>query len=153
MVAMTIGRGFMVSRFPRGICNTKLIALGMEVTIREPRSTRRRSLTTAVLASAVARTKAGTKCTSCDKVVNTTRSPEIVKEFAFCASVRGGDVPAEKSVPERERPRNREVGEGRGMSITLTTSQGNPNSTRSTSWLESLSSVRGCQNVKIGMSG
>jgi hypothetical protein len=80
---MTIGRGFMVSRFPRGICSTKLIALGMEVTIREPRSTRRRSPSTLVLASVAARSDAGTKCASCDKVVYTTRSPEIVKEFAF----------------------------------------------------------------------
>lgn len=38
-----IGLGFIVSKFPRGICKTKLIVLGTAVTMREPRSTRRLS--------------------------------------------------------------------------------------------------------------
>lgn len=38
-----IGLGFIVSKFPRGICKTKLIELGTAVTMREPRSTRRLS--------------------------------------------------------------------------------------------------------------
>lgn len=37
----TKGRGLIVSRFPRGICRTRLIVLGTAATMREPRSTRR----------------------------------------------------------------------------------------------------------------
>jgi hypothetical protein len=144
MVARTIGRGFTVSRFPRGICRTRLIVLGMEVTIREPRSTRRRSLPTSVLASVVARRGAETKCASCAKVVYTTKSPETVKEFAFCARARGEeDGVADNKVPEHVRPRKRDVAdevEVLGMSITRTTSQAFPKSTRGTRLLESISS-------------
>ena len=35
----TNGLGFIVSKFPRGICKTKLIALGTATTILDPRST------------------------------------------------------------------------------------------------------------------
>ena len=40
---ITRGRGLIVSKFPLGICKTKLMELGTTVTIRDPRSTRRRS--------------------------------------------------------------------------------------------------------------
>jgi len=39
----TKGRGLIVSRFPRGIWRTKLIELEIEVTMRDPLSTLRRS--------------------------------------------------------------------------------------------------------------
>src|SRR5579863_2871277 len=144
MVAMTIGRGFTVSRFPRGICRTRLIVLGTEVTIREPRSTRRRSPPTSALASTAARSEAETKWASCAKVVYTTKSPETVKEFTFCARVRGGEEDvADNKVAEHVRPRKRGVDEeveDFGMSITRTISQAFPKSTQGMSLLEPISS-------------
>lgn len=120
--------------------------LGMEVTIREPLSTRRRSLPTSVLASAAARREVGTKCASCAEVAYTTRSPEIAKEFALCARVRGEeDSGAENKVPEYVRPRKREVAgevEDFEMSISRTTSQAFPKSTQGMSRPESISSDR-----------
>lgn len=139
MVAMTIGRGFTVSRFPRGICRTRLMVLGTEVTIREPRSTQRRSPPKSALEPAVARTEAETKWASCAKVVYTTKSPETVKEFAFCARVRGEEEGvADNKIPEHVRPRKRDVAEeveDCGMSITRTTSQAFPKSTQGMSFL------------------
>ena len=121
--------------------------LGTEVTMREPRSTRRCSPPTSILASAVARRDAETKCASCTEVVYTTKSPEIVKEFAFCARVRGEeDNVADNKVPEHVRPRKRDVAadesEDWGMSITRTTSQGLPKSTQGMSRLVPISSNR-----------
>src|SRR5947208_2587994 len=146
MLAMTIGRGFTVSRFPRGICRTRLIVLGTEVTMREPRSTRRCSPPTSALASAVARWDAETKCASCAKVVYTTKSPEIVKEFAFCARVRGEeDNVADNKVPEHVRPKKRDVADELvdwEMSTTRTTSQALPTSTQAMRCLELISSNR-----------
>jgi len=146
MVAMTIGRGLTVSRFPRGICRTRLMVLGTEVTIREPLSTQRRSLLTSVPASAAARMEMEIKCASCAEVVYTTRSPDTVKEFAICARVRGEqDNGAENKVPEFVRPKKREVPgrvEDWETSITRTTSQAFPKSTQGMSRPESISSDR-----------
>jgi hypothetical protein len=79
-------------------------------------------------------------------VVYTTKSPETVKEFAFCARVRGEeDDVAENKVPEHVRPRKRDVAgevEDWEMSITRTTSQALPKSTHGMSRLESISSSR-----------
>jgi len=149
---MTIGRGLTVSRFPRGICRTRFMALGMEVTIREPLSTRRRSLPTSVLPSAAARRVVGIKCASCAEVTYTTRSPETVTEFAFCARTKWEeDNGAENKVPEHVRPRNRVVAcevEDWGMLITRMTSQAFPKSTQGMNRLESTSSDR-----KLGIRG
>src|SRR6266852_6758714 len=143
---MTIGRGLTVSRFPRGICRTRFMALGIDVTIREPLSTRRRSLPTSVHPSAAARRVVGIKCASCAEVTYTTRSPDTVTEFAFCARTRWAeDNRAENKVPEHVRPRKREVAcevEDWEMSITRTTSQAFPKSTQGTNRLESISSDR-----------
>lgn len=143
---MTIGRGLRVSRFPRGICRTRFMALGMEVTIREPLSTRRRSLPTSVLPSAAARRVVGIKCASCAEVTYTTRSPDTVTEFAFCARTREEeDNGAENKVPEHVRPRKREVAreaEDWEMSITRMTSQAFPKSIQGINRLESISSDR-----------
>jgi hypothetical protein len=119
------------------------MVLGTEVTIREPRSTQRRSPPTSALASAVARSEAETKWASCAEVVYTTKSPETVKEFAFCARVRGEEEGvADNKIPEHVRPRKSdvaaEVGDC-GMSITRTTSQAFPKSTQGMSLLESIS--------------
>jgi len=109
MAAMTIGRGLTVSRLPRGICKTRFVVLGMEVTIREPLSTRRRSLLSLLISvpgSAAASKEVEVKCASCAEVVYTTRSPDTVKEFTFCARVRGEeDNGAENKVPEHVMPR------------------------------------------------
>jgi hypothetical protein len=116
------------------------MVLGTEVTIREPLSTRRRSLPTSVLESAAARRDVETKCASCAEVAYTMRSPETVNEFAFCARIRGEeDNGAENKVPERVRPRKREVAgevEDWGMSIARATSQAFPKSTQGISRLE-----------------
>jgi hypothetical protein len=82
------------------------MVLGMEVTIREPLSTRRRSLLISVPGSAAASKEVEIKCASCAEVVYTTRLPDTVKEFAFCARVRGEeDNGAENKVPEHVMPR------------------------------------------------
>jgi hypothetical protein len=115
------------------------MVLGTEVTIREPRSTQRRSPPKSALEPAVARTEAETKWASCAKVVYTTKSPETVKEFAFCARVRGEEEGvADNKIPEHVRPRKRDVAEeveDCGMSITRTTSQAFPKSTQGMSFL------------------
>lgn len=120
--------------------------LGMEVTIREPLSTRRRSLLTFVLPSAVARRAVVIKCASCAEVTYTTRSPDTVTELAFCERTRWEeDKVAENKVPEHVIPRKREVAcevEGWKTSITRMTSQAFPKSTQGMNRLELISSGR-----------
>lgn len=63
---MTRGLGFIVSKLPLGICNTKLIVLGTAVTILDPRSTLRFSHSGIVIFSIKIDDSviSGAKCTS-----------------------------------------------------------------------------------------
>ena len=82
---MTSGLGLIVSRFPLGICSTKLIELGTAVTIRDPRS----SFLDKVVVEAVSPTLKfdnslkGTNIASCVFVVKMTKFEATVKEVTF----------------------------------------------------------------------
>lgn len=103
-ILSTNGLGNTVSKFPLGICSTKLVELSTTATILDPRSTARRTpsslascgglrrLSTYAPSSAAPlsdRERRGRNFASCEKVVKMRKVEVRVKEVASEASCRG----------------------------------------------------------------
>ena len=109
---MTSGRGLIVSKFPLGICKIKLIVLGTDVTILDPRSTRRFSNSgSATLSSASPdlvrmddNVIKGAKCASWAVVAKITNPEAMQNEFTLDANKRVTEVLAMYSLPEFDKP-------------------------------------------------
>jgi len=128
--SMTKGRGLIVSRLPLGICSTRLIVLGMTVTILEPRSTRRfshMSLDSCVVEFAFAwdgsssslfafcarctNVTTGANWASCAVVVKITKPDAIAKELALLVSNTDCDPGmTQYNLPEYAWPTNSRMG-------------------------------------------
>jgi hypothetical protein len=102
----------MVSRFPRGICSTRLIELGTARTILDPLSTLRVSQsagTSLSVPSACSKTfgrdAMGANNTSCVLVVKITNADATVKEVVFVDKIRVSSSDRDAySFPDLARP-------------------------------------------------
>ena len=110
--SMTSGRGLIVSKFPLGICKIKLIVLGTDVTILDPRSTRRFSNSGSVTLSSASpdvvrmgdNVIKGAKCASWAVVAKITNPEAMQNEFTLDANKRVTEVLAMYSLPEFDKP-------------------------------------------------
>lgn len=112
--SITSGRGLIVSRLPRGICSTRLIALGTATTIRDPRSTLRRSHSTGRSftvspshAKTPGRDAIGANTASCVLVVKMMKAGASVNDVVFADSMRVSSNERDAyNLPDLARPMN-----------------------------------------------
>lgn len=124
---MTNGRGLIVSRFPRGICKTRLIELGTATTILDPLSTFRVSQlegssfgTPSCCSKTCGRVFTGAKIASCALVVKMTNPDAIANEVVFDESSRVSPSDWEAySLPDFARPIYKTTSESSFLASTL----------------------------------
>lgn len=111
--SITKGRGLIVSRFPLGICKTRLIELGTATTILDPLSTLRVGQSsgisfgaaTSVCSKSLGSKATGAKTTSCRVVVKMTKPEAMENEVVFLDIVRDSSSDFDSySLPDFARP-------------------------------------------------